>query len=178
MKISLLRNSHSRQSRATRTFLMLSITFAAKLRIDCARMLVSLALASPMLLPGASVPPQTTDAIQPAHRMTSHYKRPSLDGQVDVLVRYLDLNQDQRSSLKNILLQRQQEILRMRLAPSSDRNSPSDRFRAIEDRTVERIRATLNEEQRKKYDPIGVRRSAPAAQQSNVEDWMKTAGPR
>jgi hypothetical protein len=140
--------------------------------------LARVALVVLLLLPSACVRAQATDPVQPAHRTATHYKRPSLDDQVEVLAKYLDLDDDQRSSLKNILLQRQQEIQQMRLAASTAKSSPNDRFRAIEDRTVERIRATLNEEQRKKYEPIGVRRLTPSSQQPNVEDWLKATGPR
>jgi hypothetical protein len=136
------------------------------------------ALVALLLLPSECVGAQATGAVHPAHRAAPHYKRASLDDQVEALAQYLHLNDDQRSSLKNILLQRQQEILQMRLAPSTVKSSPNDRFRAIEDKTVERIRATLNEEQRKKYDPIGERRLTPASQQSSVEDWLKATGPR
>ena len=75
-------------------------------------------------------------------------------------------------------MQRQKEILQMRHAAVSSGSSPSDRFRAIEDETAERIRAALNEEQRKKYDPTGMRRSTPTQQQSSVADWLKNTGPQ
>ena len=140
--------------------------------------LARVALVVALLLPSAWVSAQANDAAQTAHRTTPHYKRPSLDDQVEALAKYLDLNDGQRSLLKNILFQRQQEILQMRLASSTAKTSPNDRFRAIEDKTVERIRATLNEEQRKKYDPIGERRLPPASQQTSVEEWLKATGPR
>ena len=172
-----LTSSHSARRDTSRTLLPMSC--AAKLSICCGRAFICMALLSPMLLPSAPVPVQTTnaDAVQPTPRMTPRYKRPSLEGQVEVLARYLDLNEDQRSTLRNILMQRQKEILQMRLTPTSA-GSPSDRFRAIEDQTAERIRAALNEEQRKKYDPIGARSLTPAPPQSSVEDWLKTTGPR
>ncbi len=178
MKLSRAINHRSAHRGESTTYLTLQITLGANLQARCGRILASAALVVPLLLPSAHVRAQAIDAIQPAHRTTPHHKRPSLDDQVEVLARYLDLNDNQRSSLKNILWQRQQEILQMRLAPSTAKSSTNDRFRAIEDRTVERIRATLNEEQRKKYDPIGVRRLTPSSQQSSVEDWLKATGPR
>ena len=48
----------------------------------------------------------------------------------------------------------------------------------IEDKTVERIRALLTDEQLKKYDPIGARSTIPAQQQQSVEDLLKASKPR
>ena len=96
-----------------------------------------------------------------------------LDERVEHLARYLDLNERQRSALKNILLENQQEILKMRGVPSQGEELQMDRFRAIKDKTTEKIRAMLTEEQRKKYDPLGVRNSNSAAQNVSVEDWLK-----
>jgi hypothetical protein len=178
MKISPDSNCHLAPMKPSRASFMPFTTSFARPRSYCGRTFVSLGLLSLMGLSSPSIPAQTTDVAQPAHRTTSHYKRPSLDEQVEVLAVYLDLDANQRATLKKILLQRQQEILQMRLAPSDARSSPSDRFRAIEDKTVERIRAALNDQQRQKYDPIGVRRLTPATQQSSVEGWLKATSPR
>jgi hypothetical protein len=94
-----------------------------------------------------------------------------------MLARYLDLDESQRSALKHVLEQRQLELLQMRRTPSSDRTSQIDRFQEIECKTVERIRATLNEEQRKKYDPLGVRNPTPAIQEQTVAEWLKVNAP-
>jgi hypothetical protein len=137
----------------------------------------SLAWVLTMLVSSVAVPAQVSNP-QPAHRAISRYKRPTLDDQVEYLAKYLDLDDRQRSSLKAILVQRAQEIFAMRHAQSAAADAPIDRFRAIEDRTVERIRATLNEEQRKKYDPLSERNSPSALQQQSVDDWLKRARPQ
>jgi hypothetical protein len=36
----------------------------------------------------------------------------------------------------------------------------------------------LNDEQKKKYDPLAVRRVAPAPDQKSVEDWLKVTNPQ
>ncbi len=151
---------------------------ASRTLAGCHKMLPRLALLLPMLLPGAPVPAQEANAPQPVRRVAPHYTRQSHDRRVELLARYLDLNEGQRFALKNILLERQQEILKMRHAPSQGEGLQMDRFRAIEDRTVERIRAMLTEEQRKKYDPLGMRNSNSASQNVSVEDWLKETGPR
>jgi hypothetical protein len=145
---------------------------------SCRRILVRMALLVSMLWPGAPVPAQETNAAQQVHRVTPRYKRESLDERVEHLARYLDLNEGQRSALKKILIENQQEILKMRRVPSPGEELQMDRFRAIEDKTAERIGAMLTEEQRKKYDPLRVRNLNSGAQNVSVEDWLKQTRPR
>ena len=149
-----------------------------RLRIHSSRTLLTLACLLPMVTPGALIASPAAGETQPAHRLLSRHKRPSVDDQVELLAKYLALNEVQQSSLKGILEQRQMEILAMRRAHASSDAPPTDTFLAIEDQTVERIRAMLNEEQRKKYDPLGARNSRSVAQQQSVEDWLKSARPR
>jgi hypothetical protein len=166
MKNSFLTGSPFRTHRATRNV------------ATCNRILLRLALLITMLFPGACVPAQATKAAQPVHHVGPPKKRQTLDDRVAQLARYLDLSEGQRSTLKDILVQNQQEILKMRGAPSPPEGLQMDRFRAIEDKTAERIRAMLSEEQRKKYDPLGARNSNSAVQDVSVEDWLKQTTPR
>jgi hypothetical protein len=147
--------------------------FVAKLRHHSGAALLSLALSLPMLLPSAPALAQVAGAASPARRPTRGYKRSSLDDRVRTLSKNLDLSEAQQSAVKKILEERQQEILRMRLDPSIAGSARIDKFRALQEKTVERIRAVLNEEQKKKYDPLAVRRLPPAPQQRSVEDWFK-----
>jgi len=147
-------------------------------RANFTRTLVTLVLLVPMLLSGTPVAAQEVNAAQPAHRSAPRHKGQGMDERVEQLARYLDLNEGQRSALKSILLENQQEILKMRRAPSQGEELQIDRFRIIEDKTVEKIRAMLTEEQRKRYDPLGVRNSNSAAQNVSVEDWLKQTRPR
>jgi hypothetical protein len=146
--------------------------FVAKLRSCSGAALLSLAL-SVILLPSAPALAQVAGAASPARRPTRGYKRSSLDDRVRTLSKNLDLSEAQQSAVKKILEERQQEILRMRLDPSIAGSARIDQFRALQEKTVERIRAVLNEEQKKKYDPLAVRRLPPAPQQRSVEDWFK-----
>lgn len=151
---------------------------AATLRIPCGAVLC-LALVLPILLPGAPVVAQVAGAASPApqtHR--SRRRSPSIDDQVKVFAKRLDLNEAQQAAVKKILEQRQQETLHIRQDPSISGSTRIDRFRALQDRTVERIRAVLNEEQKKKYDPLAVRRIQPAPDQRSVEDWLKETTPQ
>ena len=139
-------------------------TFAAKLRSCSLRALLCLAQVFQVLLVSA-----------PAVAQRGHI--PTIDDRVRVLARSLDLNEAQRVAVKKILEQRQQETLRIRQDSSISGGARIDRFRALQDNTVERIRAVLNEEQKKKYDPLAVRRTQPAPQQRSVEDWLKVTTP-
>ena len=137
-------------------------------------MAAKLALLVPLLLSSVPVSAQKANAAQPVHR----YKRQNLDERVELLARYLDLSEGQRSTLKIILVERQQEILKMRHAPSQGEVLQMDRFQAIEDEIAKRIRALLTEEQRKKYDPLGMQRSTSATQNVSVTDWLSKTGSR
>ena len=139
-------------------------TFAAKLRSCSLRALLCLAQVFQVLLVSA-----------PAVAQRGHI--PTIDDRVRVLARSLDLNEAQRAAVKKILEQRRQETLRIRQDPSISGGARIDRFRALQDNTVERIRAVLNDEQKKKYDPLAVRRMQPAPQQRSVEDWLKVTTP-
>ena len=142
------------------------------------RMLLKMSLLVPAMLLNLPVPAQETNAPHAADELVSARKLRGLDKRVELLARYLDLSEEQRSTLKKILFETQREILKLRLAPSTGESLQMDRFRAIEDNTAEKIRAMLTEEQRKRYDPLSMRDSNPAAQKVGVEDWLKGIGTR
>ncbi|HEX6821012.1 MAG TPA: hypothetical protein VF123_03060 [Candidatus Sulfotelmatobacter sp.] len=81
-------------------------------------------------------------------------------------------------ALQKILEQRQQEVQQMRFTRVPAGRAQVDRFRAIQDKTANRIRAVLNQEQRKKYDLLAIRRAASAGSKTSVQDWLKPATPR
>jgi hypothetical protein len=137
------------------------------------RMLSAVAILIAILTPGARVSAQDSKVAPAAQQGHSHSRRQTLDERVERLARYLNLSDGQRSVLKEILLEREQEILKLRHSASSGEELQMDRFRAVEDKTVERIHAILNDEQRKKYDPLGVRSQVTDAQRQGVDGWMK-----
>jgi len=136
-----------------------------------------LALALPLLLPSAPALAQVVGATSSAHPATRGYKRLTLDERVQTLAKNLALSEAQQSAVKKILEERQQETLRIRLDPSMTGSARIDKFRALQEKTVEAIRAVLNEEQKKKYDPLAVRKLPPAPQQRSVDDWLKETTP-
>ena len=154
-------------------------TLAEKVRTCSGRALLFLALVLPFLLPGALVVAQVGAAASPEPpRLRGQRSARIIDDRVKVLARNLDLNEAQQSAVKKILERRQQETLRLRLDTSISGDARIDRFRAIQDNTVLRIRAVLNEEQKKKYDPLVVRRLPSAPEQRSVEDWLQATTPK
>jgi Spy/CpxP family protein refolding chaperone len=119
-----------------------------------------------------------TPSIVALQRQTRHRgNKPTLDEQVGRFAKSLDLGEAQKSAVRNILQQQQQEILRIRIDPSMTGSAGIDRLRVLQETTVKRIRAVLTEEQRKKYDPLAPRKIPPTAQPS-VDDWLKASAPR
>lgn len=123
--------------------------------------------------------PSSVGKLSAERNVESHgHRRATLDDRVKRLATSLDLNEEQQSSVKKILEQRQQETLRIRLDSSIPGSARIEQFRALQDETVRRIRAVLNDEQKKKYDPLAVRKIKPAEDQRSVEDWLKATTPK
>jgi hypothetical protein len=130
-----------------------------------------------LLLPGVLAFAQATGPASPLREKPRHQTRPSIDGRVRVLAKALDLSEAQQSAVKTILGQRQHQAWRIRRDPSSSGGARIEKFRALQDSTVEQIRAVLNEEQREQYNPLAARRLPPAPQQRSVEDWLEATTP-
>ena len=126
----------------------------------------------------APATPPTPAPAPPAQptRTTRHH--PTLDDHVKALATALNLNESQQAAVKKILEQRQLETLRIRQDPSIEGSDRIGRLRALQDQTVQRIRAVLNDEQKKKYDPLAIRNREPAPDQKSVEDWLKATTPK
>jgi hypothetical protein len=132
----------------------------------------------PLLLLTATISAQVPERARGSQSVIRNHKRPSPDERGKALAKYLELDETQQMALEKILEQRQQEVLQMRFTPLPAGSAQIDRFRAIQDRTANRIRAVLNLEQRKKYDLLAIRRSAPPGSKTSVQDWLKAATPR
>jgi periplasmic protein CpxP/Spy len=132
-----------------------------------------------MLLP-ASASQLVAQEAPPSPPAASHHAhvRTTLDDRVKVFAKQLDLNDQQQAAVKRILEQRQRDTFRIRQDASLSGEERIGRFRALQDQTAERIRAVLTEEQKKKYDPLAVRRIQPSPDQRSVEDWLKATTPK
>ena len=117
--------------------------------------------------------PKTNRPIR-AHRRS----RPTLDDQVKAFAAKLELNEQQQLAIKTILEQRQTAMLRLRQNSSISGEERIQRFRFLQDQTVQRIRSVLSDEQKKKYDPLAVRRVPEAPDRLSVDDWLKDITPK
>lgn len=125
------------------------------------------------LLPSAFALAQTAPAVRSSHRANQSRVQASIDFHVGQLAQALDLTEPQQSAVRKILEQRQVQVWSLRRDPSISGSARVDRFRSIQEHTVEQIRAVLSEDQKQKYDPLAVRKLQPASDQSSVEDWLK-----
>jgi len=133
-----------------------------------------LACGSLMLLPNTPAVGQASEPAPPPRPAPHRYRRITIDDQVKGLTKSLDLTETQQTALKRILEQRQLETLRIRRDSSG--NDQISRFRMLQVQTVAHIRALLNAEQKKKYNPLG-QRPPQQTDQRSVEDWMKATTP-
>jgi hypothetical protein len=157
--------------RSNDTTLMTSATKFAKHRIG---ILLLLALS----FHGAPALAQAPEATTPQPQTNEHpSRRSNIDTRVSILAKNLDLTAEQQSAVKSILEQRQQKNLLIRRDPSLSGSTRIERFRMLQEVTVERIRAVLDDEQKKKYDPMAARRMQSTPEHS-VEDWLKATTPK
>jgi Spy/CpxP family protein refolding chaperone len=122
-----------------------------------------------------STPASTSD--QAAAGASSKRHRASIDDRVKQLTKGLDLSEPQQTGVKKILEEQQRQVLRIRDNPSISGETRISQFRALQVDTVERIRGILNEDQKKKYDPLATRKIQ-QGQQPSVEDWLKATAPQ
>jgi hypothetical protein len=98
-------------------------------------LLLLLILCVPVLLSCVRALGQDSEPARPAQRPPRHHTRVTVDDQVKVLTKNLDLNQDQQEAVKKILERRQQETVH--IMRSSSGPDAIDRFRALQAGTVE-----------------------------------------
>lgn len=135
--------------------------------------LLVLALAAPGLLPA-----RVAAAEQAAGETSRRPARPrgtrsGLEDRVATLTKALDLDAKQQAALRKVLQGQREQVRRIwsdESVPSANRISAT---KALSRQTADQIRALLNEEQRKKYDPPPQRDAGNAAGNVHVEDWMK-----
>ena len=139
-----------------------------------ARQLV-LALVCSFLMAAAAQSAESTGNA-PARQAPRHDSETRTDDRVRILSQALDLDAKQQSELRKVLDSQRQQIRRV----WSDTSVPAAyrviATRAISDKTADQIRALLNDEQKKKYNPPRqAHEGAPAPPSTTVEDWMKAA---
>jgi Spy/CpxP family protein refolding chaperone len=126
-----------------------------------------------VLLSNATAQPEPTSA-QPGPAPTRH--RSALEQRITLLAAELSLDAQQQAQVRGILEDQREQVMRVwndSSLPAADRVSAT---RVIGDRTADRIRAILTEEQKAKYHqarkPRGAEENSPSP---SVEEWMKAA---
>jgi hypothetical protein len=139
----------------------------------------ALAMGLPLMLASAFCAQQPEAASPPSPPPPHHsHRRVAMEDRVKVMARNLNLDQGQQDAVLKILQARTEESLRIRRDSSISGGARIEQFRALQDKTVLQIRAVLNEEQKKKYDPLAVRTREPATDQKTVEDWLELTTPK
>lgn len=121
----------------------------------------------------ASAGHQSSGNVAPHYRAQRQYKGSGIEDRVKSLAKLLDLSEGQQSELKRVLWSRHDQVIKILRAQSL---SPVDRvnqFRAINEITVERITALLNEEQKEKYNPPRQPEVPGISPKASLEDWLK-----
>jgi hypothetical protein len=135
---------------------------------------VVLASVAPLAAPAAT---QGIDAAASAPVQRTPHQRSkgaSIDDRVKSLTKALDLDARQQSELKAVLQAQREETLQVwanESVPAAVRVKATE---AIGERTADRIRELLNDEQKKKYSPPRQVPDRPA-DRPDVARWMKPA---
>jgi hypothetical protein len=126
--------------------------------------------------PEATVRPEAPNADSPkakVHRPPTHRTADQgIDESVRSMTRSLELDSAQQAKLRQILLDQRRQAVKLR---SDNSELGADRVgatRALVDQTKAKIRAMLNDEQRKKYS-VDVPRDQTAPAQADLQHWMQ-----
>ncbi len=140
-------------------------------------LLVTLGLPAWVPLVGVQAVDQTSAGVDTKPQTQTPFRRHTItiDDQVKRFAESLDLSETQQSEIKKILEFRQVQTRRVRLDESLSGAERISRLGSLQDSTVARIRAVLNDEQKKKYDPRVVRQAQNGSPELSVADWMKAA---
>jgi Spy/CpxP family protein refolding chaperone len=150
------------------------MTFATNLTKQCLAALLLMSLG----FGGLSALAQAPDAASPQPQAKQPApRRSNIDVRVSSLAKNLDLTEEQQAAVKKILEERQQQTLQIRRDPSISGSARIERFHMLQEATVERIRTVLNDEQKKKYDPMAASHNQTTPEHS-VEDWLKATAPK
>ena len=113
----------------------------------------------------------------------SHVERPRsgqpaasvLDGRVQLMTRELGLDPSQQVQLRAILQLQRQEVARVWSDPSAPAALRIAATQSIGEKTADRIRAILTDEQREKYMKSHQHDAPVGTPGGDVQTWMKTA---
>ena len=101
-----------------------------------------------------------------AHQRSGH----SLEDRIRILTQWLKLDATQQTELRKILEGQREQVRSLWSDTSVAAAQRISATQAISDKTGDQIRAMLNEDQKKKFNPPRPPRDTSA--RPNVEDWM------
>jgi periplasmic protein CpxP/Spy len=117
--------------------------------------------------------PATSRSASAGRRAQYTHRRPTIDDRVKDLAKALDLNDTQQAGVKSVLERQQLQARQIQFDQTIAGAERIGRFRALQEDTVLRIRALLNDEQKKKYDPLNHGTQNTTSTDSYVGQWMK-----
>jgi hypothetical protein len=157
----------------------MSLRSAASRSIRNGSVLLPLALLAVLVLASAWPVParaategQDTAAAASARQVPRHRKGASIDDRVRFLSKALGLDAKQQSELRKVLEAQREEIGKVwadEEAPAAYRIKATE---TISEQTADRIRALLNDEQKKKYNAPRQRPAPGESARPDVEAWM------
>jgi len=106
------------------------------------------------------------------HQALHRQGRPSAEDRLQRLVKGLKLDAAQQAEVRRALQARREAIRRLTSAPADPEVPRVAAIHAITDRTTERIRAVLNEEQKKLYSQPLPHDFATGEGKPGVEEWL------
>ena len=173
-KIIMTLGAHARGSIAA-VLLPLVIAMAAPVAADPAAQSSVGASSSPV---GETSTP-TAQALEAARQQARHRQgRPSAEDRLQGLVKGLKLDAAQQTEVRRALEAQRDAIRRLTSAPADPEVPRVAAIHAITDRTTERIRAVLNEEQKKLYSQPLPHDFAAGEGKPGVEEWLNALRPK
>jgi hypothetical protein len=146
------------------------------------RAILHLALALPAgwsISAHAATADQVSQVRAPKRHAPRHAAGSGIEGRVKMLSKGLGLDPKQQVELRKVLEGQREQVQRVWNDASLSGPYRVIATQAISERTADQIRALLNEEQRKKYNPPRPPHDAAASSgKPDVEGWMNAIAPR
>lgn len=150
----------NRLSRAASAVLLLTVS------------LIFSAAAQEQPSPSAAPNPGTTAANSP-QRPRYIYRKHTLEDRVKDLAKKLDLDEEQQAGVKGVLERQQLQARKIQFDQTLSGEERISLFRDLQEDSVLRIRALLNDEQKKKYDPLNHSPDQADSSKPYIDNWLK-----
>lgn len=121
----------------------------------------------------AAVPHTSTQAANSQQRPRYIYRKHTLEDRVKDLAKKLDLDEQQQAGVKAVLERQQLQARKIQFDQTLSGEERISLFRDLQEDSVLRIRALLNDEQKKKYDPLNHSTDQTDSSQPYIDNWLK-----